>query len=608
MKMNAREMEKLLCAVLAAAMLLGMTGALAYADAGAMPPPLTEEVQPQITEPAPEGEGSLTYPVDEPVADEPTMDEPTVDGPVIDEPAADVPVIDEPVIDEPLAVPPMEGAPLEGTEWQETFVQTGEQTVEEAFAPTSATEEPTDQQPEQTDSGFGWDDPLYIKRVSTPMTIASIPAAYDAVRPRALRSGETLRKGVDVSEFQKSNIDWSAVASSGVEFAIVRVGYRGVKEGGLATDAYYIRNLTGARAAGLKVGAYFFSQAITPDEAREEARYLINAVKNYGIDLPLVFDYEEVTSANRRLVMADLDRQTKTDICNAFCQEVEAAGYQSMVYCNPTMLNRDVYRDSLGRLWLAHWTDQTDYASAYEFWQFGLGYVNGIPTDVDLDYWFDPDTVAIPPLAGQGAVTPATPTPAPTATPTPTQEPETAVPPQTGTPFTDVKTTSWYAQSVLWAYEKGIVDGMGDGTFAPGKTATRGQMAAMLYRFMGKPAVTGTAPFTDLKADYYKDAVNWASASKIVNGTSATTFGPNGQITREDLVTMLYRMAGSPAVSGSLSRFSDAGSVHSYASSAMVWAVDKGLIQGYDNNTIQPGTAASRAEVCTLLMRYSSLV
>ena len=580
MKNDTLKMRKLMCAVLALALLISLPGGAVYADEGAVPPPVTEE------------DASL------PETEEPSL-------PAIEEPA------------DPEAAPPVtEEGSAEASEWLETYVQTGEQSAEEAFGEQSASQDavpPQDgagalseaESAPDANAGSGEidlealealteeeNDPLYAKRAGTPMTI-SVPASFDAVTPRALQSGETLRKGIDVSAYQGS-IDWSAVASSGVEFAIIRVGYRGLKNGKLAEDTYFAQNLSGAKAAGLKVGAYFFSQAITPDEAREEAQYLMNAVSGYTIDLPLVFDFEEVTSSNRRLVMADLDRQTKTDICCAFCSEVEAAGYQSMVYLNPTMLNKDVYRESLGRLWLAHWTSQSNYAGEYEFWQFGVGYVSGVPGDVDLDYWFDPSGTAIPPLPGESVVEP-------TATPVVTPIPAPA------TPFTDVKATSWYCQSVLWAYENGIVDGMGDGTFAPGKTATRGQMTAMLYRMQGKPAVTGTPPFNDLKADYYKDAVNWAAANKIVNGTSEDTFNPNGQITREDLVTMLYRMSGSPAVSGDLGGFSDAGSVHAYARQAMIWAVGKGLIQGYDDNTIQPSTAANRAEVCTLLMRYSSL-
>ncbi len=571
MSTYSAKIQKCICLIVTVLMILSTCGGAAYAEGEGVPPTLPEDMSAPGTVPAPvpedvsggEGVPETTVP-EEPGEGVPAPEEPAAtvtEGPVTDVPAAGEPVA--PAAEEALAVPPME------------------ETVPEAETP-AETMEPVGQ-PE------GSDDPL-AERYNGIMTIAAAPpASFDAVRPRALQAGETLRKGVDVSAYQ-ANIDWNAVAAGGMEFAIVRVGYRGVVEGKLAADACYVQNLTGAKAAGLKVGAYIYSQAITTEEAREEARYIVDLVRNYSIDLPLVFDYEEVSNTNRRLVMSKLDRQLKTDICNAFCQEVEAAGYQSMVYANPTMLNKDIYQESIKRLWLAHWNEETTVSGAYEYWQFGLGMVSGIPTKVDLDYWFDPGTAAaVPPADGQAST------------------PQFDTPPDTAAPFTDVSQSDWFYDNVQWAYGKGIVDGMGDGSFGPGKTATRGQMTTMLYRMMGKPAVTGTALFTDLKADYYKDAINWAAANKVVNGTSATTFTPNGQITREDLVTMLYRMAGSPAVSGSLGSFKDASAVKSYARNAMIWAVDKGLIQGYANNTIQPGTAASRAEVCTLLKRYSGL-
>lgn len=460
-----------------------------------------------------------------------------------------------------------------------------------------------------------WDDPLWYRATQQTSAIALASAdPFRAYKPRALKDGEALHKGIDVSTFQKT-VDWKSVAASGMEFAFVRVAYRGSATGKLTYDSYWSQNLTGARDAGLKVGAYFFSQAVTVEEAKEEATFLVNAVQGYQIDLPLVLDFEEVGSGTGRLKMSKLDRQLMTDICNAFCQTVEAAGYESMVYSNPYTLDHYLYREKLGRLWLANYIETTTYAGEYEYWQCGTGPVSGVAGDVDLDFWFEPNGTAVPP--GEGAVTPSdTPeadpnaSPTPEATPTPTPEPSPTPTPDTPpvkNPFKDVKEDSWYRQSVLWAYGRGIVNGQSKTSFGANAVATRGQLVAMLYRMEGQPAVTSTAPFTDLKEDYYKDAVNWAAAEGVVGGFTPTIFAPNNKVTREQLATMLYRMSDSPAVSGSLDQFTDSASVQEYAHDAMVWAVENGIISGYPNGQIRPGSSATRAEVCTMLMRYSNL-
>jgi hypothetical protein len=129
----------------------------------------------------------------------------------------------------------------------------------------------------------------------------------------------------------------------------------------------------------------------------------------------------------------------------------------------------------------------------------------------------------------------------------------------------------------------------------------------MLHRMLGEPAYTTTASFTDLKQDYYKAAVYWATENGVVQGQSATSFAPDKPITRQDLATILYRLAGSPTVTQSLSGYSDAGAISSYAKNAMAWAVKTGILTGYEDNTLKPLGQATRAEVCAMLMRYQAL-
>ena len=177
-----------------------------------------------------------------------------------------------------------------------------------------------------------------------------------------LRDGESIT-GIDVSSWQKV-IDWEQVKASGVEFAMIRLGYRGYEQGVLSMDKYATANLDGAIAAGLDVGVYFFSQALTPQEAEEEAYYVVENLKPYQahITMPVVYDWEHVSDADAR--SADMrDPDILTDCTLAFLQTVEAAGYRPMVYFNRTQswkyLNLEELTDY--EFWLAAYTQRMDF-------------------------------------------------------------------------------------------------------------------------------------------------------------------------------------------------------------------------------------------------------
>ncbi len=178
----------------------------------------------------------------------------------------------------------------------------------------------------------------------------------------------------------------------------------------------------------------------------------------------------------------------------------------------------------------------------------------------------------------------------------------------TGT-FKDVPDNSWYKDIVERAYAAGMVNGVTADAFYPNTTATRGQTVAMIWRQAGSPA-GGDVAFTDLTADYYRDAVAWAGWVRAVNGTSRTSFEPDSAITREQLAAILYRMAGSPTAwsGGLVDQWPDGGSVSSFARTAMQWALDNGIINGYADGTLHPRAPATRAEVCAMLLRYSEVV
>lgn len=204
--------------------------------------------------------------------------------------------------------------------------------------------------------------------------------------------GCTVRNGIDVSYYQ-GNIDWNAVKNSGIEFAFVRVGYRGYGASGtLMQDAKAKENLRDAYNAGLKVGAYIFSQAITEEEAREEAEFALNQIAGYHIDMPVVIDYEYVSGGIGRLYNANLSREQATRIVNAFCEYVRGAGYTPMLYANKSMLEYSLNAGSIPyKVWLANYTAETSYQGAYEYWQYSSdGNVAGINGRVDSNFWYDP--------------------------------------------------------------------------------------------------------------------------------------------------------------------------------------------------------------------------
>ena len=176
--------------------------------------------------------------------------------------------------------------------------------------------------------------------------------------------------------------------------------------------------------------------------------------------------------------------------------------------------------------------------------------------------------------------------------------------------FKDVKKNSWFKDAVDYAVYNGLMNGKTADTFAPNEATTRAQLVTVLWRLEGEPAVDVDVPFTDLKQDWYKDAVAWAYANGIVNGKTATTFAPNGNITREEIAAILYRYANFKGFDVTESKdldFTDAGRVHDYAVDAMKWAYAEELITGSDEGgklLLAPRGNATRAQIATLLMRF----
>lgn len=194
--------------------------------------------------------------------------------------------------------------------------------------------------------------------------------------------------GIDVSEWQTVT-DWNAVRDAGVEFVMIRVGYRGYGSGGsMQVDESAASHYAGAKAAGLKVGVYFFSQALTTLEAVEEAQFTLELIRDWELDMPVAFDWEFISDEARTAYMEALDL---THITMAFCQTIEDAGYEPMVYFNQNQSFSLLQMERLTQydFWLAMYSERMTYPYKLDMWQYSCtGAVPGIEGDVDLNLWF----------------------------------------------------------------------------------------------------------------------------------------------------------------------------------------------------------------------------
>ena len=178
-------------------------------------------------------------------------------------------------------------------------------------------------------------------------------------------------------------------------------------------------------------------------------------------------------------------------------------------------------------------------------------------------------------------------------------------------PFTDVPETMWYYDSVYYVYAHGLMNGTAATLFSPGNPTTRGMLVTILYRMEGSPQGAGWGPFTDVTPGaYYAQSIAWAAWNGIVNGITSTTFAPDRNVTREQMAAILYRYTAwkewDVSQQGNLFQFTDWQKVQTYARTPLAWAVASGLIQGKENQRLDPGGPATRAEVATILQRFHS--
>lgn len=234
------------------------------------------------------------------------------------------------------------------------------------------------------------EDPGYLKYYNSCLAAENTVANTSNSLSYGKYSNLNRTWGIDVSRYQ-GNVDWSKVKASGIDYVIIRAGYRGYGDGDIVTDSKYSTYISGAQSAGLDVGVYFYSQAINRSEGIEEAKFVLSKVKDQKIDYPIYIDME-YASSNGRVQRANLSKSQMTDIADGFCKTIEDAGYESGLYSYKSWLMYNFDMKPLEEnysIWLAHWTSSTDYTGDYDMWQYtSSGSVNGITGNVDKNVYF----------------------------------------------------------------------------------------------------------------------------------------------------------------------------------------------------------------------------
>lgn len=207
--------------------------------------------------------------------------------------------------------------------------------------------------------------------------------------------GKDVACGIDVSE-HNNDIDWSKVGED-FDFAFIRVGYRGYGNGDIIKDKRADENMKNAQKAGVPFGVYFYSQSVSPLEAKEEAAFTLDMIKGYSVDLPVVIDFEYAADNDGeltgRLYQSKLDAERHTDIINAFCKKITDKGYTAGVYASSSVMHRDINMKDLHDgtfVWVADYNDKVTFDVDYTAWQYSkTGSARGVGSKfVDLNYWY----------------------------------------------------------------------------------------------------------------------------------------------------------------------------------------------------------------------------
>ena len=373
-------------------------------------------------------------------------------------------------------------------------------------------------------------------------------------------------EGLDVSVWQ-GEIDFSQVKAAGKEIVYIRAGYN------MSEDSRFRENAENARRAGMKVGFYFFVTAASPAQAREQAAYFAELIREHPYDCRPAVDFEQYGS---------LSKKELNEIALAFAETLEEkTGKVPVFYTNASSAAR-IWEPELTRypLWIAdygpkepttlgHWRQWAGFQ--YE----DNGQVPGIAGRVDLDRFTE----------------------------------DVLLEQRRDTPFLDVPPQAWYAEGVIDLFEKGVLQGVSPDRFGPNHLAQRAAVVTVLYRLAGEPSVSGSTGFSDVPVGtWYEKAVRWAERSGITRGASPGRFLPAYGVSRQALATFLYRYG---EYSGrdvkkrdDLQNYADRFQVASWAEEAVQWAVAEGILRGTGRGTLAPQATADRAQMAVMVQRF----
>lgn len=193
--------------------------------------------------------------------------------------------------------------------------------------------------------------------------------------------------GVDLS-YHNVKVDWDELAKSGVEFVMLRCGYRGYTEGGLVKDEKFDEYASEANRVGINLGVYFFTQAVSVAEAESEADFVLDLIKDYNISYPVALDTEYIDDSSARTNQTEIEDELRSEMAAAFCERIKAAGYYPMIYASENWMRHNMDLEMLNQydFWAAYYQDECDFLYDFTIWQYtDSGSLPGIDEQVDLD-------------------------------------------------------------------------------------------------------------------------------------------------------------------------------------------------------------------------------
>ena len=455
-------------------------------------------------------------------------------------------------------------------------------------------------------------------------------------------SEELVYNGIDISYWQEEP-DWELLKDS-VDYIIVRCGFGSNQE--KHDDKRWYANADGCVENGIPYGVYLYSYALTDADAVSEAQHALRLLEGYDPDLPVYLDMEDDSIDPYREKKITLKQQLRN--ATIFCNMLEEAGYTVGIYASKAWWYYYMTQPNWDRWsrWVAQYASACTLEREYDQWQYtDKGKVDGIKTNVDLNYWYgalpgdnhvhcyQANTLIEATCLSEGLEERICPCGESyeqivpicgcaygpwTVLEEPTMEREglrehtcrdcgetvQQVMERLPLPFADVTSRDYFYEPVLWALLGGITTGVSPDTFAPNEVCSRSQVVTFLWRSAGCPEPTLTEhPFTDVaEGDFYSKAMLWALEMGITNGLTETTFGPYEVCSRSQVVTFLHRSKGAPAPASGEHPFTDVDETQFYFN-AMLWAVESGITNGLTADTFAPDQSCSRSQVVTFLYR-----